>query len=377
MRFTSIISLFVIGLSISLSAVYAGDVFNVDKVSIKAEAASTTQARALAIETGQKHALDIVLKRISLQEQWHLLPDLETTNIADYVRAFQLGSERSSERTYSAEINVTFKPDALRQWLDRLQLSITETQAPTALLLPIIHDGQKFNLWDQHWWWQALEKQDLVNNNLPLVLPIGDLEETTYIDVDRLVSGDIELLDFIRQRYGAAQIIIAYSQAAPNQLDTALYIYRHEKETNRLDLADILRFRETDNSRSALADQAAIRLLQILANDWKTLSAVNNNQNTNITLDVYYDSLPEWFTLQNQIKKADFVRGFELENIMSDHSTLTLNFVGSYNQLRLGLEKIGLVLTAPTTATQHWQLKKREDHLPLAPFIQTGENEAS
>ncbi len=73
----------------------AGDLFEVKNVAVDARDKNATAARAKALREGKKQAFEILLKRMTRQQDWLVLPASDTVNVEDYILSFRVQDEKT------------------------------------------------------------------------------------------------------------------------------------------------------------------------------------------------------------------------------------------------------------------------------------------
>ncbi|MEQ8934664.1 MAG: DUF2066 domain-containing protein, partial [Amphiplicatus sp.] len=196
------------------------DVFVVPRVPVQAQADSATAAKQTAQDMGRRRAMDILLRRLTVEEDWVYLPRLaagQTAGAADGGEAgvfnpndaysppslesgpkraitltgrdlellesgFEVYAEKSSAATYRAYITYRFKPDAVRRLLKDARLPYSETQTRTARVIPVLQTANGLYLWEENNPWMAAWKSRPYNNELtPMSAPLGDLEDAARL----------------------------------------------------------------------------------------------------------------------------------------------------------------------------------------------------
>ncbi|MBB5519594.1 DUF2066 domain-containing protein [Amphiplicatus metriothermophilus] len=239
------------------------DVFVVPRVPVQAEAESAAAAKAAAQTQGRRRAMDILLRRITAEEDWIYLPRLaagepapaaepapygaegadpyapfdpyaaripgesypETPGVAEkqaivltdrdlenLESSFEVYGEKSSARTYRAFITYRFKPDAVRRLLREAHLPYSETQMRTALVLPVLQTQNGLYLWEENNPWMAAWKSRPFNNELtPMIAPLGDLEDAARVTPRKALDLDAEALEAMADHYAVSQVIVAHA----------------------------------------------------------------------------------------------------------------------------------------------------------------------
>ncbi len=246
MRFLTIVSALVVAWAATPQPALAvgEDVFVVPRVAVQARADSATQAKAAAQRDGRRRAIDILLRRLTVEDDWPRLPTLTGAPSADAATAtaspgvaesydsfpqpqgislsnemleqlesgFEVYNEKSSSKTYRAYITYRFKPDQVRKLLKDAQIPYSEAQTRTALVVPVLQTGNGLYLWEENNPWMAAWKVRPYNNELtPLIAPLGDLEDSANVSARQAVAIDSEALGAMAARYSVPQIIVAHA----------------------------------------------------------------------------------------------------------------------------------------------------------------------
>ena len=238
----------------------AGSVFEVPMVPVSAEAESASDAQAIARDRGRRRAMDILLRRLTAEEDWVYLPQLAVGNVAPaaegpqpvepdsgigdgagppqsepslYERSFSGGKqpvmldasllpsmeegfsvfdEKSSARTYSAKISYRFKAEDIRNLLKRAGIPYSESQTRMALVIPVLETQNGDYLWEtNNPWARAWLARSLTNELTPMLLPRGDATDMEILPVDAALSFDQDALRRMAERYGVRQVVIAHA----------------------------------------------------------------------------------------------------------------------------------------------------------------------
>ncbi|WP_425408889.1 DUF2066 domain-containing protein [Hyphococcus sp.] len=234
------------------AAVAAGeDVFVVPRVTVQAQADSATAAKAIAQRQGRRRALSILLKRLTVEEDWPYLPqvvsmsdgaapdqsapdagvspqgpqdsdpfayrDRQAVSLDDNAlealeAGFEVYNEKSSARTYRAFITYRFKPAAVRKLLRDAQIPYSEAQTRTALVLPVLETANGVYLWEENNPWMAAWKVRPYDNELtPMAAPLGDLEDASTISAKEALALNARSLQAMADRYSVSQVIVAHA----------------------------------------------------------------------------------------------------------------------------------------------------------------------
>ncbi len=235
------------------------DVFVVARVPVKARAESATQAKEIAQARGRREAIDILLRRLTPEQDWVYLPSLAANRVApqtgandggsagqwqpeaeaipgasdpaslnssgkravviapnrlvDLEQSFEVYDEKSSAELYRALITYRFNPDAVRRLLKDARIPYSEAQTRTALVLPVLETSRSAYLWERNNPWLAAWKSRPYTHELtPMIAPLGDLEDTTLLTARQALALSPEGLAAIAAKYRVSQVIIAHAK---------------------------------------------------------------------------------------------------------------------------------------------------------------------
>lgn len=317
----------------------AGSVFEVAKIKVDASAPSTTQARATALRRGQEEALSLAMRRLVKQEEWDLLPDIAQLDIENLVEGFRVSNEKTGPGRYLATLSVQFKPGLLRDLLRTYGVAVTEAQSRPALLLPVLEDLQGLQAWGEHWWQKGWSKHDIENNPAPLLLPLGDLEDTILASAEDILIGDPDKLQALNLRYGTDTVIVAHALAdVDGQLGVTAYIF------GAADSDVIVKTYRTGGLHEDMAALAIADVTAILAERWKSVAAVASDEKQTLQVQANYTDLAEWISMLERVNEADFVREVTIIELTGDYAYVDLAYIGTIDQLGGNLDQRGLSL---------------------------------
>jgi len=214
------------------------DVFVVPRVTVQAQADNATAAKTIAQRSGRRRALDLLLRRLTVEEDWPYLPrvgavepvvspsgpddmahmsqrtvlTLDDSMLEALESGFEVYNEKSSARTYRAYITYRFKPASIRKLLRDAQIPYSEAQTRMALVLPVLETQNGLYLWEENNPWMAAWKVRPYNNELtPMTAPLGDLEDAATISPRQALALNDAALAAMAERYSVSQVIVAHA----------------------------------------------------------------------------------------------------------------------------------------------------------------------
>ena len=322
----------------------AGNVFQVDRIKVDVSAASTTLARATALQRGQAEALSKAMQRLVKQEEWERLPDIRTLDIENLVEVLRISDEKTGPTRYLATLSVEFKRGPLRDLLRSYGVAVTEVQNKPALLLPVLEDLQGLQAWGEHWWQQGWQNFDIDNNPAPLMLPMGDIEDSMIANAEDILIGDPIKLQTLNDRYGTQTVIVAHALAdVEGQLGVTAYIFGAESSDV------IVRTYRTGQPHEDMGRVAVDEISAALAERWKQVAAVASDERQMLRVRAAYPGLKDWTRLLSRLNEAKLVRNVTIVELAKNYAYVDIAYIGSVSQLGGNLGQRGLVLAEQET----------------------------
>ena len=392
------------------SAMAAGeDVFVVPRVTVAATGENARSAKAAAQINGRRRAMDILLRRLTGEEDWVYLPRLAARAEADaglggtdrqaivlsdqdlqnLESGFEVYNEKSAPKTYRAFITYRFKPGAVRRILREAGIPYSEAQMLTALVIPVLQTKSSTYLWEENNPWLAAWKVRPYNNELtPMIAPIGDLGDARTISAQQALGINSVALARMAERYGVAQVIIAQGYLQQTDGEDKLRVrlingYQEFEDSD--DFLDRISAEDadatqggfvtqgpTDNNYSVakigevlaeewfsrpsgnfplLAEDAIETAIAKYATPWKRRTLIDHSLESLLGVTAYYRSLTEWTKIRSALVGTPLIGSIQVRSLSRRGSELLVRAYGDASKLSVAMEAQGLTL---------WQ--SRDDH---------------
>ena len=324
----------------------AADLYTVRGVHVDETAKSATDARSLAQAEGQRLALTLLLKRLTLSSDWPQLPQADDKTAQDAVLGFQVANEKTSSTRYIADLTVSFQPATVKQMLRSRGIAYGETQAKPALLLAVLQTGGNApTLWEgQNPWRDAWAATDLADAITPLIMPLGDVQELSTVTPQQALSGDRAALSALAASYGTDEVVVASAvvSADGTRLDATVTRYGAQAA------APIRRSYNTAaagaDGFNAMARAAASDLLLAVSDNWKRAIVVRGGAAAQLTASVYFSTLDQWQAIRKALTTEPLVSGLQVEGIAADGAQVEIDYRGTPDQLALSLAQSNVSL---------------------------------
>jgi len=344
-------------------ALSATDVFIVQGVDVDVTADTAAQARDRALVQGQAVALRRLFSRLALAAHGDRLPEVAPERVTNLVRDFEVANEKTSTTRYLATLRVRFKPDPIRNLLREHEVGFAETPSKPLLVLPVYGVARALALWDEpNPWREAWLMLRVADGLVPLVHPLGDLQDIASIGPEQAVDGNRERLKAIAARYGASDVLIMRAEPrtpeAPSGIDAPEPWL--QVTISRLGTASPEQTRVESFRRQGEADDleflmnVASRIVTEIEEQWKRDNLLRFDTSGEISVVIPISSLAQWLTVKQRLREVPFIRRSDLLYLSRQRAAVRLNFIGDREQLRLALLQKDLILErGPTSWTMH------------------------
>ena len=361
-------------------------VFTVAHVPIDAEAASSAEARELAIAAGQRSALEILLRRLTVEGA--SLPAPAEDSIAAMVAGFEIDRELVSTTRYRASLTVDFDPAEVRRLLRESGVAYAETVSKPVLVVAVQRDPGGILLWeDGNRWRRAWEERPPNGGLVPILLPLGDIIDLGAVDAKRALASDAEALGALGRLYGTSAVAVAVaglsgsSAVAKPSAPAGTDAEDADGEASAAGRALTLSLRRiaagvepavartligrAGESERALLERGTDRVVALLEDAWKAANLIRYDEDHVLQATVPIASLGEWVSIQRRLGALAMVAAVEIDSLSLREGRLTLRYHGTADQLRLALDQSDLALTP---LADEWMLGPRaEEPEPDAP----------
>jgi len=323
----------------------AVDMFEVRDVPVDATAESAAAARDQALADGQREAFYRLLNRLTLAEHHHLLPNLDAAAISTYVRDFSVSGEKTSNVRYLARVHVRFKEPDIRSLLNEFGLPFAETPSKPALILPVLKRGSQAALWrDPNPWRQAWSTKPLPTAPVPLLMPVGDLDDIGSVTVEQAMAGDLVALSRIAARYGAGAAIVARADLAAigaPHIDLIVTRVSVTGETSTVTRRVEAASGETVDTVLGRATDEAARMIE---EDWKQKNLMRFDEGGILAVTVPLQSLDHWLDVRQRLRGIAVIDRTELILLSREEALLNIHYLGTTSQLSRALAQSDLIL---------------------------------
>jgi len=325
----------------------AQDIFTVSGVHVDERAETAAAARERALEIGQRKAFEEVVARLTLPEDRAGLAMPDTSTIINMVRDFGVSNEKTSSVRYIADMTVRFKDDELRRFLRFRDISFAELQSKPVMIVPVYRSNNFVNLWDDPNPWRDVWARNIATSGLvPIKAPIGDLTDISTVSAEQAESGSMERLSQLAKRYGADVAVVASAEVSGPEGGETVDVSVTRYEPNGA--PQIFGVQEKTQAGETLDEtlvRAAKAVQDQLADGWKRANLINYSTGGNLMVFIPITGLGDWAGIEDKLIGLPVVRNARVIAMSKREVQLSIEYVGSTNQLQTALNQQNLSLS--------------------------------
>lgn len=325
----------------------AQDIFTVSGVHVDERAETAAAAREQALQIGQRKAFEEVVARLTLPEDRARLATPETSVITNMVRDFGVSNEKTSSVRYIADMTVRFKDDELRRFLRFRDISFAELQSKPVMIVPVYRTNNYVNLWDDPNPWRDVWSRNIATSGLvPIKAPIGDLTDISTISAEQAENGAMERLAQLAKRYGADVAVVASADVTGPEggenVDVSVTRYDPNGAPQIFGVQEKTLPGETLNETLV---RAAKSVQDQLADGWKRANLINYSTGGSLMVFIPITGLGDWAGIEKKLIGLPVVRNARVIAMSRREVQVSLDYVGSTNQLQTALNQQNLNLS--------------------------------
>lgn len=322
------------------------DVFTV-RVQAEAEGANADEAKAKAVQAAQVEAWQRLLRRIVVDEDLPGAPPMTVAEIQPLLASMEVVNETLKKKKYSGELAFKFNPDTVRSYLAGRGLRFTETPARPVVVLPVLGEGEGAVLWqDPNPWRLAWANHWGSDGLVPLVVPLGELEDVAAADAPEALAGDAKALANLAGHYGTGDSLVAQALVTgdPAKGGAALTV----KATGYGAVASqpfSLTFQQAAKEAEAAFYARAVEAVAArLESDWKRANAFYYGTQSSLPVTVVIGALQDWLLARQVLEGSPLVVKVQVLSLSRSAASIVVSHRGTVEQLALWLAQQDLIL---------------------------------
>jgi hypothetical protein len=326
-------------------------IFAVQGVDVDVTSTDAATAKNKALMDVQVKAFFQLVERLGTPE---LVADLRSRltpqDIAPYLRSLSIEQETSAPGRYIGRFTVRFLPEKTQKLFEDYGISVPTQQAEPILVVPVFRGPEGNTLWEDSPWRKAWIDLKGEQGIVPIIVPLGDLEDTETLTVDDALRGNALRLESLRKRYGAPSLLIA--QAQPTE-DGGLHVYI-QGET-KFGTVNVNKIYKPEDSGTEPVEAVAVAAFQaMLVKTYREvaeeIAALSANTIQSLDVTVPFTSPREWNAIRSRILMTPNVTAVDLSTLNADGAVIRVVFNHTVEELQMHMQAAGLSLATDGSA---------------------------
>ena len=344
-----VLSALILGALTQPSWAAAPQLFEISGITVDVTADSAQTARIQAQAKGEKKAFETLLKRLTLGAYHDRLPVLSAQRITELIQDFAVEDEKASSVRYIAKMVYHFRAPAVRALLDEHAIPYAETVSKPVLMLPVYQAAGALLLWDDPNPWRAAwdDMGNGASGLVPMVLPVGDLQDVRVIGAEQAIEGDTQRLEEIARRYETGDVVVAHGILRMDSYyglpELEVYLTRFGSALQEHTVVKSFTANPGEDVNVLLA-RAVEQLKSQVEDNWKQDNLIQAGEAQVLPLQVRVDGLKDWVSVRSRLNGVAIVRKAEVVLLRRGEVRMNLHFIGDAEQLALSLDQADLVL---------------------------------
>lgn len=343
----------------ALAAGGADDIFTVRGVPVDVTAGNASIARDRAMAEAQATGFRLLFDRLTPDSLDQPRPNLPASQLEPMVEAVEVEEERTSAVRYLGRFTVRFRHASVRSWFQSNAIRYAELQAKPLLVLAVDETGPQPVLWESETAWRQAWASLPAGGLIPVLSPLGELQDINGISVGDVLTGDAAALDRMAHRYEAGGILVARLTGPAPGTQIIAGIHRTGQPVQSLTVAVPASGSQARDSqapdsqapdsqvndpvRGALA-AAAARLVRMMEEEWAAAHLLDTTSQAQLTAVAQFDDLAGWVQIRMRLGRVPAVARNRVLSVSRRSAELDLIHLGTVAQLQIALAQQDLQL---------------------------------
>jgi Uncharacterized protein conserved in bacteria (DUF2066) len=270
----------------------------------------------------------------------------EEKQVLPFLKSLSIEEESISPGRYKGKLTVRFLPNRIRELYADFGVKVSGEQGPSFLVLAVWKGPGGDVLWEDNPWRQAWIDLRAEQSLVPIIVPLGDLDDSEMISVTDVLSEDQVKLEAIRRRYDVKKVIIAYAEPVENGA-----VHARMSGDSPLGKLSFDKIYDGESGRveesAALAAQRfhSVMVEKFKSGQGKVVEAKrpgDASTSQTISVRVPFAGPSEWNGLRSRILSTPGVTGLDVSSLGADGAVVSLSFSGNPEDLQTSMQASGL-----------------------------------
>jgi hypothetical protein len=272
---------------------------------------------------------------------------LEAKDVLPLLKSLSIEQEGTGPGHYIGKFTVRFIPEKVQKLFESYGVTIVSEQATPMLVLPIWKTAEGAQLWEENLWRTAWLNLHAEQSLVPLIVPIGDIEDTAAITAQDVLNLDPIKLEVLRRRYGTRTILVAIAEPAEGNGVRAMM--NAESELGKITFYKI--YTADPATLEGSAALAASRFHAVMVDKYKSDKVkasdglANADISRSIPVSVPFSSPSEWNAIRSRILSSPGIIGVDVSTLGGNGAVIRLMYVGDLQFVQSSMQGTGLQMS--------------------------------
>jgi hypothetical protein len=326
------------------AAIRDSTLYTVSNVEVDVTAKDASTAKVKAISEAQVKAFKVLAERLGGPEAVTAVAYLSDAEIGRMMSSLSIQSERSAPGRYIAKLSIAFLPDKVRAAFDGLGVTYSEDRAPRVVVLPVWNGPQGPVAWEDNPWRKAWLDLNTDNDLVPIIVPLGDLDDSETISAEEALRGNEVKLQSLKLRYEAETVLVAVAE--PEGESSIHAVISGASPLGIVSFDKVYEGEEGGLERAAAI--AAQRFVALMNEKWKTASASGPSEQPppiqTVAVAVPFSSVNQWNGIRTQLLSVQGIARIDVTTMGSGGAQIRLGFTTGFDELKQSLAVVGMKL---------------------------------
>jgi Uncharacterized protein conserved in bacteria (DUF2066) len=310
-------------------------------------------AKNKALIAAQMKAFPMLAERLGNASLVEAVAKLEEKQVLPYLKSLSIEEESISPGRYKGKLTVRFLPTKIKALYADFGVSVSAAQGPSFLVLPVWKNETGQVLWDDNPWRKAWANLKAEQSAVPVIVPLGDNEDSQAISVTDVISGDAVKLEALRRRYDVATIVVAYAEPAEGG-------GVHASMSGESPLGKLSFDKIYTADSGTVPDSAALAvqrfhgvMVEKFKSDQGKIAAQaaaakadsDRNSRHGLSVSIPFSGPSEWNGLRSRILSTPGVLGLDVSSLSGGGAVVNLSYMGSTQDMQNSMQASGLRLS--------------------------------
>jgi hypothetical protein len=336
-------------------------VFAVQGVDVDVTDVDAQTAKNKALLEVQIKAFKMLAERLGNESLVEAVSQFEEKRILPYLKSLSIEQETISPGRYQGKLTVRFLPNKIRSLYSEFGVKVGGEQGPSFLVLPIWKGPAGNVLWEDNPWRQAWINLRAEQSLVPIIVPIGDFDDTEIISLTDVLSEDAVKLEALRKRYDVKKVIVAFAEPADggkvhasvsgeSPLGKLNFDKTYDGESGKVEESAALAVKKI---HTVMVEKFKSGAAKVAARSAEQKRQADVDSRKSISVRIPFAGPSEWNGLRSRILATPGVTGLDVSSLGVDGATVTLSFVGTADDMASSMQASGLNLARSGGA---WQI---------------------